>query len=287
MINSVIIKAEKECGKPSIVFKEEILIGRFLCWCFDDTRILRLLPLNVAVETVDLTKDFGNVKALDRLNLKVMPLEIFGLIGPNGAGKTTALRIISTLLIPTSGKVSVFDLDAVSNATEIRKIITYLPEEAGAYRNLSGWEYLEFMAKFNTKSKDEIRETVKEAAEITGLGERLKDRTKGYSKGMKRRLLVARALMNKPKLAILDEPTSGLDVLHAFHVREIIKRYVEEHDVTVLLSSHNMLEVEYLCNRVALLNKGQVVAEGEPKELKRKFGSTNLEEVFAKVVKLA
>jgi ABC-2 type transport system ATP-binding protein len=243
--------------------------------------------LNAAVETVNLTKDFGTVKALNSLNLKVNPSEIFGLIGPNGAGKTTALRIIATLLLPTSGKVSVFDLDAVSRAAEIRKIITYLPEEAGAYRNLSGWEYLEFMAKFNANSKDKLHETVKEAAEITGLGERLRDRTKGYSKGMKRRLLVARALMNKPKLAILDEPTSGLDVLHAFHVREIIKRYVAEHGVTVLLSSHNMLEVEHLCNRVALLNRGQIVAEGEPKELKEKFESANLEEVFAKVVKLA
>lgn len=240
-----------------------------------------------AVEAVEVTKDFGSVRALDHLNLNVQTGETFGLIGPNGAGKTTALRVIATLLLPTSGKVKVFGLDIVNDATGVRKIITYLPEEAGAYRNLSGWEYLEFMAKFSTKDKDEMRETVKEAAEISGLGERLKDRTKVYSKGMKRRLLVARALMNKPKLAILDEPTSGLDVLHAFHVREIIKRYVKEHGVTVLLSSHNMLEVEHLCNKVALLNKGQIVAEGEPQELKEKFEGANLEEVFAKVVNLA
>jgi ABC-2 type transport system ATP-binding protein len=241
----------------------------------------------VAVEAVEVTKDFGSVRALDHLNLNVQTSETFGLIGPNGAGKTTALRVIATLLLPTSGKVKVFGLDVVNDAAEVRKIITYLPEEAGAYRNLSGWEYLEFMAKFNTKDKGQMRETVKEAAEISGLGERLKDRTKVYSKGMKRRLLVARALMNKPKLAILDEPTSGLDVLHAFHVREIIKRYVKEHGVTVVLSSHNMLEVEHLCNRVALLNKGQIVAEGEPQELKEKFEGANLEEVFAKVVNLA
>jgi ABC-2 type transport system ATP-binding protein len=128
---------------------------------------------------------------------------------------------------------------------------------------------------------------VREAAEITGLGERLRDKTKTYSKGMKRRLLVARALMTKPKLAVLDEPTSGLDVLHAYHVREIIKRYVKEHGVTVLLSSHNMLEVEHLCDRVALLNKGKIVAEGKPQELKEAYKSANLEEVFAKVVGLA
>jgi ABC-2 type transport system ATP-binding protein len=243
--------------------------------------------LDTAIELIDLTKDFGTVRALDGLSLRVGSREIFGIIGPNGAGKTTTLRIVSTLLLPTSGTVKVLSLDVVRDAAEVRKIITYLPEEAGAYRNLSGREYLQFMAKFNAKSKNEVDEMVKEGAEITGLGERLKDRTKAYSKGMKRRLLVARALMNKPKLAILDEPTSGLDVLHAYHVREIIKRYVQDHGVTILLSSHNMLEVEHLCDRVALLNKGRIVAEGHPQELKEKFESTNLEEVFAKVVGLA
>jgi len=243
--------------------------------------------LSSTVEAIDVVKVFGDIHALDGLSFSVKPTEIFGLIGPNGAGKTTALRIVSTLLLPTSGTVKIFDLDAVQKATEVRKIIAYLPEEAGTYRNLSGREYLEFMAKFSTKDKNETREMVKEAAEITGLGERLKDKTKTYSKGMKRRLLVARALMNKPKLAILDEPTSGLDVLHAYHVREIIKRYVKEHGVTMLLSSHNMLEVEHICDRVALLNKGKIVAEGKPQELKENFASANLEEVFAKVVGLA
>ncbi|MBX5328976.1 MAG: ABC transporter ATP-binding protein [Candidatus Bathyarchaeota archaeon] len=243
--------------------------------------------MSLAVEAVDVVKVFGEIRAVDGLSFNVKNGEIFGLIGPNGAGKTTALRIASTLLLPTSGTMKIFGLDIVQEAAEVRKIITYLPEEAGAYRNLSGREYLEFMAKFNTESKNEAQKMVNEAAEITGLGERLKDKTKTYSKGMKRRLLVARALMNKPKLAILDEPTSGLDVLHAYHVREIIKRYVKEHGVTVLLSSHNMLEVEHVCDRVALINKGKVVAEGKPGELKEKFGSANLEEVFAKVIGLA
>jgi len=243
--------------------------------------------LDTAVDINGLTKDFGNIRALNGLDLSVEVGEIFGLIGPNGAGKTTALRVISTLLLPSAGSVKVFGLDVVNNATEIRKIITYLPEEAGAYRNLSGWEYLEFMAKFSAKDRDEVHQITKEAAEICGLGERLKSRAKTYSKGMKRRLLVARALMTRPKLAILDEPTSGLDVLHSYHVREIIKRYVKDHGVTVLLSSHNMLEVEHLCDRVALVNKGQIVAEGKPQELKQKYGSLNLEEVFAKVVGFA
>jgi ABC-2 type transport system ATP-binding protein len=242
------------------------------------------LPLSLAVDAKSIVKQFGNIRALDSLTFNIKQGEIYGLIGPNGAGKTTALRIVSTLLLPTSGSIKVFDLDVVNQAAEIRKIISYLPEEAGAYPNLSGWEYLEFMAKFNIKNSNTLHETIKEAAEISGLGERLKDKAKTYSKGMKRRLLVARALMTKPKLAVLDEPASSLDVLHAYHVREIIKRYVKDHGVTVLLSSHNMLEVEYLCNRVALLNKGKIIVEGKPKELKQRFNSQNLEEVFAKVV---
>lgn len=243
--------------------------------------------MDLAIEATDLTKNYGGIRALDRLNLGVKPETIFGLIGPNGAGKTTALRIFSTLLLPTSGTARVLGLDVVKNAAEVRQIISYLPEEAGAYRNLSGQEYLEFMAKFKTNDRQEFQRMINDAAEISGLSDRLKDRAKTYSKGMKRRLLVARALMSKPKLAILDEPGSGLDVLHAYHVREIIKKYVKDYGVTVLLSSHNMLEVEHLCDEVALLNKGRIVAEGKPQELKVQFGSANLEEVFAKVVGLA
>jgi len=243
--------------------------------------------LSATVEVKSVVKVFGSVRALDGLSFSVKTGEIFGLIGPNGAGKTTALRIISTLLLPTSGEVKVFGEDVVAEADKVRRFITYLPEEAGAYRNLSGWEYLEFMGSFVAKNRDDVHAMAKEAAEICGLGDRLKDRTKTYSKGMKRRLLVARALMSKPRLAILDEPTSGLDVLQSYHVRTIIKSHVHEHGVTVLLSSHNMLEVEYLCDRVALLNKGKIVAEGKPQELKEKFESPNLEEVFAKVVGFA
>jgi ABC-2 type transport system ATP-binding protein len=240
--------------------------------------------LSSAVDAKSLVKQFGNIRALDDLSFQIKQGEIYGLIGPNGAGKTTTLRIICTLLLPTSGSIQVFNLNPVTQATQVRKIISYLPEEAGVYPNLSGNEYLEFMAKFNTKNQKELRETIKEAAKISGLDERLKDKAKTYSKGMKRRLLVARALMTRPKLAVLDEPASGLDVLHAYHVREIIKTYVKEHEVTVLLSSHNMLEVEYLCDCVALLNKGKLVVEGKPAELKQRYKSENLEEVFAKVV---
>ena len=240
--------------------------------------------MSFPVEAKDVVKNFGSVRALDGLSFKINKGEIFGLIGLNGAGKTTALRIVSTLLLPTSGIVTVFGHNVVEEASEVRNLLSYLPEEAGAYKNLSGFEYLRFMANFRTKDKSELQELVESAAEISGLGDRLKDKVKGYSKGMKRRLLVARALMTKPKLAILDEPNSGLDVLHSVHVRTLIKRYSKDHNVTVLLSSHNMLEVEYLCDRVALVNKGKIVIEGSPDQLKSKYDAVNLEEVFGEVV---
>jgi ABC-2 type transport system ATP-binding protein len=240
--------------------------------------------MSTAVEVNELVKVFGEVRALDGLSFQIKKGEIYGLIGPNGAGKTTALRIASTLLLPTSGTVKVFGHDVIDEASEVRRLITYLPEEAGAYKNLSGHEYLEFMTKFTAENKEVVEETVEVATKISGLKERLKDKVKTYSKGMKRRLLVARTLMTKPKLSVLDEPTSGLDVLHSVHVRGIIKQYVEKQGVTVLLSSHNMLEVEHLCDRVALMNKGKIVAEGSPAELKARYDSANLEEAFAKVV---
>ena len=240
--------------------------------------------MSKAVEAKNIVKDFGSVRALDDLSFQINEGEIFGLIGLNGAGKTTALRITSTLLLPTSGTVNVFGYDVVEDASEVRNIISYLPEEAGAYKNLSGMEYLRFMASFLTNDKNAMQDMVEAASEISGLEERLKDKVKGYSKGMKRRLLVARALMTKPKLAILDEPNSGLDVLHSVHVRTIIKGYAKEQGATILLSSHNMLEVEYLCDRVALINKGKIVVEGSPAELKKKHNAVNLEEVFGEVV---
>jgi ABC-2 type transport system ATP-binding protein len=239
-----------------------------------------------AIEVENLVKNFGRVEALKGASFSVKDREIFGLIGPNGAGKTTTLRILSTLISPTSGQATVFGVDVIKEPVRAREMISYLPEEAGAYQNLSGHEYLEFMAEFYDNGSMSIEDLLGEAELISGLEERLKDRIKGYSKGMKRRLLLARALMMKPKLAILDEPTSGLDVIHAVHVRQTIRDYVDKQGVTTLISSHNMLEVEFLCHRVALINEGVIIAEGSPSELKDKFSAENLEEAFMEATRL-
>jgi ABC-2 type transport system ATP-binding protein len=222
-----------------------------------------------ALEVVDLVKDYGEFRALKGISFAVKEGEVFGLIGPNGAGKTTALRIISTILRITSGNVRMFGVDIAEEPNEARKVISYLPEDAGAYKNLTGNEYLAFIAK---------------GFEIAGLGERMQDKVDTYSKGMTRRLLVARALMIEPSIAILDELTSGLDVINAQEIRKLVKDTARR-GTTVLLSSHNMLEVELMCDRIALIDKGEIVEMGTPAELKSKHGAENIEEVFTRVVK--
>ncbi len=247
-------------------------------------RIGEVMFSNNAVVVEDVVKIYpGGIRGADGVSFTVKKGEIYGLIGPNGAGKTTVLRILATILQPTSGSAKIFEYDVVKQPEEVRKIISYLPEEAGAYKYLSGEEYLEFIAKLYSSSENEASEMKKLGASISGLGNRLRDKVRTYSKGMLRRLLVARAIMVKPKVAILDEPTSGLDVVNAVIVRDIIKKAVREWGITVLLSSHNMLEVEYLCNRIAMIHQGKIIAEGVPKQLLEDHGVDNLEELFVKL----
>jgi len=235
-----------------------------------------------AVDVQGLVKTYGKTRAVDGVSFTVEEGDIFGLIGPNGAGKTTILRIISTLLQITDGRVNVFDNDVKENAHSVRRVISYLPEDAGAYKNLTGQSYLQFISHFFDDFNDEV-EMVNRGIAIANLGKRITDKIEHYSKGMTRRLLVARALMMDPQLAILDEPTSGLDVINAREIRSIIKKTAQR-GRTVLLSSHNMLEVEYLCQHIALINNGVIVETGTPFALKEKYNAATIEDVFTEVV---
>jgi len=229
-----------------------------------------------------LTKTYpGGVQALRGLSFSVEWGEIFALIGPNGAGKTTTLRILSTLILPSGGSARILDHDVVAEPMKVRGVIGYLPEEAGAYPRLTGIEFLRFVAAVRGKGD----EAVEVGVQLSGLGDRLRERIKGYSKGMVRRLLLASVLMTDPKVAILDEPTSGMDVLHSTYIRRMIKEWVQDGKRTVLLSSHNMLEVEYLSDRVLIISGGVSLLEGEPREIVERFNAPNLEEVFVEVVK--
>lgn len=231
----------------------------------------------------DVRKSYGNREAVHGISLTVREGEIFGLIGHNGAGKTTTLRMISTLLRISSGSISVFGHDVATEPEEVRRIISYLPEDAGAYKDLTGRAYLEFIAGFFA-SGDEKKAMVEKGIELADLGERIDSKVDTYSKGMMRRLLIARAIMPSPRLAIMDEVTSGLDVINSYEIREVI-REIAKGGVTVVMSSHNMFEVDMLCDRVGMIDQGNLILLGTPKELKERYGVDTLEEVFVKAVK--
>ena len=236
-----------------------------------------------ALVVKDVRKTFGEVEAVKGISFTVKEGEIFGLIGPNGAGKTTTLRMISTLLTITSGEIQVYGNDVTTQSEEVRKTISYLPEDAGAYKDLTGRQYLKFMAGFFA-SGQEFEDMVSKAIELSKLGERIDSKVSTYSKGMARRLLIARAVMASPKLAVMDEITSGLDVMSAYEIREFVRELARE-GVTILISSHNMYEVESLCDRVAMIDHGSLVLTGTPAELREEYCANNLEEVFIKAVK--
>jgi len=235
-----------------------------------------------AVEVNELVKTFGEIRAVNGISFSVAEGEVFGLIGPNGAGKTTTMRLMSTLLQVTSGSINIFGHDVMKDTEEVRRIISYLPEEAGAYKNLTGRQYLEFIARFFAEG-DGAKEIAARGIEVARLGDRIDDRVETYSKGMTRRLLVGRALMFRPRLAILDELTSGLDVISGQQIRKVV-RDAAAAGTTVIVSSHNMLEVELICDRIALVNAGKLVELGTPSELKTRYGAANIEDVFVRVV---
>ena len=209
--------------------------------------------------------------------------EIFALIGPNGAGKTTTIRTIATLLKTTEGDAVVSGHSILTEPEKVRECITYLPDEAGAYKNMTGRAYLEFMASIYAKNGQDVIDYVNRGVEICELGERLNDKISSYSRGMTRKLLLARAIMPKPDLAILDEPTSGLDILNALEIRRAIKKLAAD-GMSFLLSSHNMLEIEYVSDRVGIIAKGHLLETGTPEELIAKYNAENLEDVFETVV---
>ncbi len=240
--------------------------------------------MTTVLKVEGLKKSYGTKEAVKGIDFEVQAGEVFALIGPNGAGKTTTLRIIATLLTLTGGTVTFLGHDLKKEPEKVRERISYLPEEAGAYRKMKGADYLRFMAGFYAASSEEADGIVNRAMGIADLGPAINDKVGTYSKGMVRKLLLGRALMTRPTLAILDEPTSGLDVINSLEVRETIKRYSKE-GISVLLSSHNMLEIEFLSDRVALIDEGRILDAGTSQGLKEKYSAANLEVVFRSAVR--
>jgi len=226
-----------------------------------------------AVEVEDLHKIYpGGVKALSGVSFKVSKGEVYSLLGPNGAGKTTTMKIIATLLKPTSGRVMVMGIDVASNPDSVRKIIGYVPQDLSADDELTGIENVVLQARLYGIPKDKAVRRARELLEMVGLGEAANRLVKSYSGGMRRRLELAMGLVNEPELLILDEPTLGLDVQSKLSLWEHIERLRKEKKVTILMTTHYMDEADRLSDRIAIIDRGKIVAEGSPQELKAKVG---------------
>jgi ABC-2 type transport system ATP-binding protein len=208
------------------------------------------------------------VEAVRGVSFEVAEGELFGLLGPNGAGKTTTIKMLITLLIPTSGSARVLGLDVVKDAREVRKRIGYVfGGERGLYERLSGLDNLRYFAELYAVPSREQRRRIGELLELVGLTGREKERVEGYSRGMRQRLHIARGLLHDPPVVFLDEPTIGVDPVGARELRKTISSLTQA-GKTVLLTTHYMFEADELCQRIAVINKGEIVAEGTPRDLK-------------------
>jgi ABC-2 type transport system ATP-binding protein len=226
----------------------------------------------IVLATHDLTKRFGNTLAVDRLNLTVRRGDVFGFLGPNGAGKTTTIRMIVGLIYPTSGYAVVLDHEVPRDKLEALRHIGGFVEVPAFYANMSARRNLRLMGGLNCEVSEQ---RIDEMLDIVGLRERADSKVGDYSHGMKQRLGIANALINKPELVVLDEPTSGLDPQGMKDVRELV-RELGAGGTTVFLSSHLLHEVEQVCNRAVIINKGRVVVEGPVSELHPEHSSVKL-----------
>lgn len=221
-----------------------------------------------AIETTDLTKNYGNVAVVDHLNFHVKENEVFGLLGPNGAGKTTTILMLLGMTDPTSGTARVDTFNPTREPLKVKRIAGYLPETVGFYDNLTARENLRFIAELNNIDPVETEKRIDEVLEMVGLTEERDMLTGKYSRGMKQRLGIADVLIKRPKLVILDEPTSGLDPSGIIQLLELIAG-LPEMGTTVLLSSHQLHQVQQVCHNVGILSRGKMVIEGSIDELGR------------------
>jgi len=226
-----------------------------------------------AIKTKDLTKNFGDLVAVDRVSLEISQGELFGLLGPNGAGKTTLAKMLSTLLRPTSGYAEVWGNDVTSKKDEVRRCIGFVFQDPSIDDKLTGRENLDFHARMYGMKRELRERRIAEVLDLVDLTEKANIQLEAYSGGMQRRLEIARGLMHRPKVLFLDEPTLGLDVQTRRHIWDYIKTLNRNEGVTVLLMTHYMEEADYLCNRIAIIDKGRIIALDTPQNLKGLVGT--------------
>lgn len=218
----------------------------------------------------ELTKKYGNFTAVNHINLSICKGEIFGLLGPNGAGKSTTILMMLGLTEPTSGRVEICGIDSTMNPIEVKRKIGYLPEDLGFYDDMTGLENLVYTALLNGLSKEEAKDKAMELLNRVGLAEQINKKTGKYSRGMRQRLGLADVLIKNPEIVILDEPTSGIDPTGIQEFIELIRNLSRVHSLTVLFSSHNLDQVQKVCDRVGVFNHGKLLAQLDLREMEGK-----------------
>ncbi len=222
------------------------------------------------IHVENLTRYYDNFCAVDRINLEIPKGEIMGLLGPNGAGKTTTLRMLTGYLEPSSGQIRVKDLAIDAHQLEIKKMMGYLPESAPLYHSMLVYDYLDYIARIRGLNGDRKLPRIRELVDLCGLTGIMHNTVSELSKGLKQRVGLAHAMMTDPEILVLDEPTSGLDPNQIVEIREIIRRIGREK--TVILSTHILSEAEAACDRIVIINKGKIIADGSTQNLKQRAG---------------
>jgi len=214
-----------------------------------------------------LSKAYKTVQAVDGIDFQVNQGEILGLLGPNGAGKSTTISMISTLVSPDKGEILYNNQSILKNPKAIQEHLGYVPQEIALYPMLSGKENLKFWGSAYGLKGETLRKAMEEVSTIIGIKDRLKDKVKNYSGGMKRRLNIGVALLHNPELIIMDEPTVGIDPQSRKHILDTVLTLNKEKNMTVIYTSHYMEEVEYLCNRICIMDQGKIIASGSKEKL--------------------
>ena len=230
----------------------------------------------------NVSKSFGEVEALREISLEIKSGEVVGLVGSNGAGKTTLLRLMSGVYKPTKGTVC---LDDGTPVDKMRQRLGVVPESTGLYSRLTAWENIRYHSRMHGVSDDDSWSRTSKFARHLDMLDNLGRHTKGFSRGMKQKTALLRALAHGPSVLLLDEPTASLDPETGDFVRSFLENYQKEREASILLASHNMAEVERLCSSVFMMRNGSIIDQDSPKELIKKHGRKNLEEVFLKLTR--
>jgi ABC-2 type transport system ATP-binding protein len=237
------------------------------------------------IDTENLTRKFGNLTAVNNLNLHIEKGEVFGFLGPNGAGKTTTIRMLACLIAPTSGTATVAGINIKENPLKVRQSVGILTENPSLYERLSAYENMDFFAQaYGIEDPAERARRIQELLEFFHLWERRNDKTAGFSKGMKQKLAIVRAIVHRPPVLFLDEPTAGLDPESAKEIRDMMAELSQREKCTIMLSTHHLEDAEKLCRRVLIMNKGNCLLIGSPDELRAKISPKPVIEVALRQV---